>query len=106
MLGRVAATEAEKRVGRDRCGRPRQPRSAPPSDASTAVSAANALKVPSATRLWTLFSAAAASDEFRGAAGAQRTVWLDQRLQALSTEDRTVIAEQGRRRLTGRRRYG
>lgn len=39
-----------------------------------------------------LFSATAEGDELAGAARAQRNAWLDQRLQALSAEDRTVIA--------------
>jgi DNA-binding MarR family transcriptional regulator len=39
-----------------------------------------------------LFSATAEGDELASAARAQRNAWLDQRLQALSTEDRAVIA--------------
>ncbi|TDU02550.1 DNA-binding MarR family transcriptional regulator [Streptomyces sp. 846.5] len=39
-----------------------------------------------------LFSATAAGDELAGAAQAQRNAWLDERLGALSAEDRTVIA--------------
>jgi DNA-binding MarR family transcriptional regulator len=39
-----------------------------------------------------LFSATAEGDELAGAARAQRNAWLDQRLQALSAEDRAVIA--------------
>jgi len=39
-----------------------------------------------------LFSATAAGDELAGAARAQRNAWLDQRLRALSAEDRAVIA--------------
>jgi DNA-binding MarR family transcriptional regulator len=38
-----------------------------------------------------LFSATAAGDELAGAARAQRNAWLDQRLRALSAEDRAVI---------------
>jgi DNA-binding MarR family transcriptional regulator len=38
-----------------------------------------------------LFSATAEGDELASAARAQRNAWLDQRLQALSAEDRTVI---------------
>ena len=39
-----------------------------------------------------LFSATAAGDELASAARAQRNAWLDERLQALSAEDRAVIA--------------
>jgi DNA-binding MarR family transcriptional regulator len=39
-----------------------------------------------------LFSATAEGDELASAARAQRNAWLDQRLQALSAEDRAVIA--------------
>jgi DNA-binding MarR family transcriptional regulator len=39
-----------------------------------------------------LFSATAEGDELAGAARAQRNAWLDQRLQALSAEDRAVLA--------------
>ena len=39
-----------------------------------------------------LFSATADGDELAGAARAERDAWLDQRLQALSAEDRAVIA--------------
>jgi DNA-binding MarR family transcriptional regulator len=39
-----------------------------------------------------LFSTTAAGDELAGAARAQRNAWLDRRLQALSAEDRAVIA--------------
>ena len=39
-----------------------------------------------------LFSATAEGDELAGAARAQRNAWLDRRLQALSAEDRAVIA--------------
>jgi DNA-binding MarR family transcriptional regulator len=39
-----------------------------------------------------LFSATAEGDELASAARAQRNAWLDQRLQALSAEDRVVIA--------------
>src|SRR6202012_3675797 len=39
-----------------------------------------------------LFSATAEGDELAGAARARRSAWLDQRLQALSAEDRAVIA--------------
>ena len=39
-----------------------------------------------------LFVATAAGDELASAARAQRNAWLDQRLQALSAEDRAVIA--------------
>jgi DNA-binding MarR family transcriptional regulator len=39
-----------------------------------------------------LFSATAEGDELASAARAQRNAWLDQRLQALSAEDRSVIA--------------
>ena len=39
-----------------------------------------------------LFSATAEGDELARAARAQRSAWLDQRLQALSAEDRAVIA--------------
>jgi DNA-binding MarR family transcriptional regulator len=39
-----------------------------------------------------LFSATAEGDELARAARAQRNAWLDQRLQALSAEDRAVIA--------------
>jgi DNA-binding MarR family transcriptional regulator len=39
-----------------------------------------------------LFSATVEGDELAGAARAQRNAWLDQRLQALSAEDRAVIA--------------
>jgi DNA-binding MarR family transcriptional regulator len=39
-----------------------------------------------------LFSATAEGDELASAARAKRNAWLDQRLQALSTEDRAVIA--------------
>jgi DNA-binding MarR family transcriptional regulator len=39
-----------------------------------------------------LFSTTAAGDELASAARAQRNAWLDQRLQALSAEDRAVIA--------------
>jgi DNA-binding MarR family transcriptional regulator len=38
------------------------------------------------------FSATAEGDELAGAAQAQRNAWLDQRLRALSAEDRAVIA--------------
>src|ERR1700722_16239595 len=38
------------------------------------------------------FSATAGGDELAGAARAQRNAWLDRRLQALSAEDRAVIA--------------
>jgi DNA-binding MarR family transcriptional regulator len=38
-----------------------------------------------------LFSATPAGDELAGAARAQRNAWLDQRLRALSAEDRAVI---------------
>jgi DNA-binding MarR family transcriptional regulator len=38
------------------------------------------------------FSATAEGDELARAARAQRNAWLDQRLQALSAEDRAVIA--------------
>jgi DNA-binding MarR family transcriptional regulator len=39
-----------------------------------------------------LFSTSAEGDELASAARAQRNAWLDQRLQALSAEDRAVIA--------------
>jgi DNA-binding MarR family transcriptional regulator len=39
-----------------------------------------------------LFSATAEGDEVAGAARAQRHAWLDRQLQALSEEDRAVIA--------------
>jgi len=39
-----------------------------------------------------LFSATAEGNELASAARAQRNAWLDQRLQALSAEDRAVIA--------------
>ena len=39
-----------------------------------------------------LFSTTAEGDELASAARAQRNAWLDQRLQALSPEDRAVIA--------------
>src|SRR3569833_895761 len=39
-----------------------------------------------------LFSATAEGDELAGAARAQRNAWLDERLRALSAEDRAVIA--------------
>jgi DNA-binding MarR family transcriptional regulator len=39
-----------------------------------------------------LFSATDEGDELASAARAQRNAWLDQRLQALSAEDRAVIA--------------
>lgn len=39
-----------------------------------------------------LFSATAEGDEFASAARAQRNTWLDERLSALSAEDRAVIA--------------
>lgn len=39
-----------------------------------------------------LFSATAEGDQLASAARAQRNAWLDQRLQALSNEDRAVIA--------------
>jgi DNA-binding MarR family transcriptional regulator len=39
-----------------------------------------------------LFRATAEGDELASAARAQRNAWLDQRLQALSAEDRAVIA--------------
>ena len=39
-----------------------------------------------------LFSATAEGDELASAARAQRNAWLDQRLAALSAEDRVVIA--------------
>jgi DNA-binding MarR family transcriptional regulator len=39
-----------------------------------------------------LFSTTAEGDEFASAARARRNAWLDQRLQALSAEDRAVIA--------------
>jgi DNA-binding MarR family transcriptional regulator len=39
-----------------------------------------------------LFSTTAEGDELAGAARAQRNAWLDQRLQALSAEDRAVLA--------------
>jgi DNA-binding MarR family transcriptional regulator len=39
-----------------------------------------------------LFSATAEGDELAGATRAQRNAWLDQRLQALSADDRAVIA--------------
>jgi len=39
-----------------------------------------------------LFSATTEGDELASATRAQRNAWLDQRLQALSTEDRAVIA--------------
>jgi DNA-binding MarR family transcriptional regulator len=39
-----------------------------------------------------LFSATPEGDELASAARAQRNAWLDQRLQALSAEDRAVIA--------------
>jgi DNA-binding MarR family transcriptional regulator len=39
-----------------------------------------------------LFSATADGHELAGAARAQRNAWLDQRLQALGSEDRAVIA--------------
>jgi DNA-binding MarR family transcriptional regulator len=39
-----------------------------------------------------LFSATAEGDELASAARAQRNAWLDQRLRALSAEDRAVIA--------------
>ena len=39
-----------------------------------------------------LFSATAEGDELAGAARAQRNAWLDRRPQALSAEDRAVIA--------------
>jgi DNA-binding MarR family transcriptional regulator len=39
-----------------------------------------------------LFSATAEGDELARATRAQRNAWLDQRLQALSAEDRAVIA--------------
>jgi DNA-binding MarR family transcriptional regulator len=39
-----------------------------------------------------LFSATAEGDELASATRAQRNAWLDQRLQALSAEDRAVIA--------------
>jgi DNA-binding MarR family transcriptional regulator len=39
-----------------------------------------------------LFSATAAGHQLAGAARAQRNAWLDERLRALSAEDRAVIA--------------
>jgi len=39
-----------------------------------------------------LFSATAEGDELASATQAQRNAWLDQRLRALSAEDRAVIA--------------
>jgi DNA-binding MarR family transcriptional regulator len=39
-----------------------------------------------------LFSATAEGDELASATRAQRSAWPDQRLQALSAEDRAVIA--------------
>jgi DNA-binding MarR family transcriptional regulator len=39
-----------------------------------------------------LFSATAEGDELANATRAQRNAWLDQRLRALSAEDRAVIA--------------
>jgi DNA-binding MarR family transcriptional regulator len=39
-----------------------------------------------------LFSATAEGDELASATRAQRNAWLDQRLQALSAEDRVIIA--------------
>jgi DNA-binding MarR family transcriptional regulator len=39
-----------------------------------------------------LFSATAAGDELANAARAQRNAWLDERLRALSAEDRALIA--------------
>jgi DNA-binding MarR family transcriptional regulator len=39
-----------------------------------------------------LFSATTEGDDLASAARAQRSAWLDQRLQALSAEDRVVIA--------------
>jgi DNA-binding MarR family transcriptional regulator len=39
-----------------------------------------------------LFSATAEGDDLASAARAQRNAWLDQRLQALSADDRAVIA--------------
>ena len=39
-----------------------------------------------------LFSATAEGNELAGAARAQRNAWLDERLQALSAEDRATIA--------------
>jgi DNA-binding MarR family transcriptional regulator len=39
-----------------------------------------------------IFSTTAEGDELAGAARARRNAWLDQRLQALSAEDRAVIA--------------
>ncbi|MFB9831929.1 MarR family winged helix-turn-helix transcriptional regulator [Actinoallomurus acaciae] len=39
-----------------------------------------------------LFTATAEGDELAGAARAQRNAWLDERLRALSAEDRAVIA--------------
>jgi len=39
-----------------------------------------------------VFSPTAEGDELASAARAQRNAWLDQRLQALSAEDRAVIA--------------
>ncbi len=39
-----------------------------------------------------LFSATAEGDELAGAARAQRNAWLDERLGALSAEDRAIIA--------------
>src|SRR6202051_3361597 len=45
-----------------------------------------------ADRRKVLFSTTAEGDELASAARAQRNAWLDQRLQALSAEDRAVIA--------------
>ena len=45
-----------------------------------------------ADRRKVLFSATAEGDALAGAARAQRNAWLDERLQALSAEDRAAIA--------------
>src|ERR1700691_1683203 len=45
-----------------------------------------------AARRKVLFSTTAEGDELASAARAQRNAWLDQRLRALSAEDRAVIA--------------
>jgi DNA-binding MarR family transcriptional regulator len=57
------------------------------------TSAGYAVRTPDpGDRRKVLFSATAEGDEFARAARAQRSAWLDQRLQTLSAEDRAVIA--------------
>jgi DNA-binding MarR family transcriptional regulator len=57
------------------------------------ASAGYAVRTPDpADRRKVLFSATEEGDELAGAAQVQRNAWLDQRLRALSAEDRAVIA--------------